>query len=148
MCAKLPSVLAAGTVALLLSTAPALAEMLNFSANLIGAAEVPPNESTGAGTVVADYDTDTKLLKWMITFEGLTGSATAAHFHGPAAPDENAPPVVPIEGTLASPTTGEATLTDDQAADLQAGKWYFNIHTAQYPDGELRGQLPAFAQAQ
>lgn len=148
MCAKLPSFLAAGTVALLLSAAPVYAEVLSFTANLIGAAEVPPNESTGAGTVTADFDTDTMLFKWTVTFEGLSGAATAAHFHGPAAPDENAPPVVPIEGMLESPIAGEATLTEEQAADLQAGKWYFNIHTAEYPDGELRGQLPAFAQEQ
>ena len=51
--------------------------------------------------------------------------------------------IVPIEGDLASPIQGEATLDDAQAADLQAGKWCFNIHTAQYPDGELRGQVVA-----
>jgi hypothetical protein len=38
---------------------------------------------------------------------------------------------------------GEATLTDQQIADLTAGKWYFNIHTAAHPGGEIRGQLPA-----
>jgi len=36
---------------------------------------------------------------------------------------------------------GEATLTDAQAADLQSGKWYFNIHTAAHPGGEIRGQV-------
>ena len=44
---------------------------------------------------------------------------------------------MPINGTL----KGEATLTDAQAADLKAGKWYFNIHTAANKGGELRGQL-------
>ena len=135
--------LAATAVALLLSTAPALAEVVNFKAELSGAAEVPPNDSPGTGTVDANFDTDSKLFSWNVTYEGLTGPATAAHFHGPAGPGENAPPVLPIEGDLASPIEGEATLTDEQAADLQAGKWYFNIHTEMYPDGELRGQLEA-----
>ena len=36
---------------------------------------------------------------------------------------------------------GAATITDAQAADLDAGKWYFNIHTAAHPPGEVRGQL-------
>jgi hypothetical protein len=40
-----------------------------------------------------------------------------------------------------TPLTGAATLTDAQAADLQAGKWYFNIHTAAHPGGEIRGQV-------
>jgi hypothetical protein len=81
------------------------------------------------------------MLTWTVTYEGLTGPATAAHFHGPAAAGANAPPVVPIKGNLASPITGSATLTDAQAADLSAGNWYFNVHTAKYPDGEIRGQL-------
>jgi hypothetical protein len=145
MYAKLSSVFAAGVVALLLSAAPALGEVVSYLANLIGAEEVPPNDSTGTGGVAASYDPDTKLFKWTIEYDGLTGPATAAHFHGPAESGANAEPVVPIEGDLASPISGEVTLTDEQAADLQAGRWYFNIHTAQYPDGELRGQLPAFA---
>ena len=51
--------------------------------------------------------------------------------------------MVPIKGDLASPIRGDATLTDAQMKDLQDGKWYFNIHTAAHPDGEIRGQLAA-----
>ena len=40
-----------------------------------------------------------------------------------------------------NPIKGEATLTDAQAADLQAGKWYFNVHTAANKGGEIRGQV-------
>ncbi len=57
-----------------------------------------------------------------MTYKDLSGPATAAHFHGPAAAGANAPPVVPIPpDKLASPIKGEATLTDAQAADLEAG---------------------------
>ena len=38
-------------------------------------------------------------------------------------------------------TAGTATLTDQQAADLMAGRWYANVHTAQNPTGEIRGQM-------
>jgi hypothetical protein len=64
----------------------------------------------------------------------------AAHIHGPAEPGANAPPVVPF-ANAASPITGTATLTDVQAADLAAGKWYVNVHTAANRGGEIRGQI-------
>jgi hypothetical protein len=41
---------------------------------------------------------------------------------------------------VTSPLQGSATLTDAQAADLQAGRWYVNIHTAANPGGEVRGR--------
>ena len=47
----------------------------------------------------------------------------------------------PATGGLVSPLKGEATLTDAQAADLAAGKWYFNVHTAANKGGEIRGQV-------
>jgi len=48
---------------------------------------------------------------------------------------------VPITGDLTSPITGSASVTDAQAADLRAGKWYVNVHTAANPGGEIRGQV-------
>ncbi|MDB5424047.1 MAG: hypothetical protein JWQ29_1463, partial [Phenylobacterium sp.] len=42
-----------------------------------------------------------------------------------------------------SPIKGTATLTDAQIADLNAGKWYFNVHTAANPGGEIRGTVTA-----
>jgi hypothetical protein len=41
----------------------------------------------------------------------------------------------------ANPIKGKAVLTDAQIADLKAGKWYFNVHTAAHPGGEIRGQV-------
>lgn len=137
--------LAVAAAALMLSAYPVMAEVLNFTAALTGGAEVPPNDSPGTGNVEATFDTESKVFTWTVTYDGLTGEATAAHFHGPAAADAVADPVVPIEGAVTSPIVGEATLDDAQAADLQAGMWYLNLHTAQYPDGELRGQLAAGA---
>jgi hypothetical protein len=136
------SIMAATALALVFSAAPALAEVINFSVELTAGAEVPPNDSAGKGTLEATLDTDALVLKYTITYEGLTGPAVAAHFHGPADATANAPPVVPIpDDKLASPIEGEATVTEDQVKELQNHLWYFNIHTAQYPDGELRGQL-------
>ena len=121
--------------------APANAAAISYKADMTGAQETPPNDSPGKGTVAASYDPATKTLAWTITYSGLTGAAAAAHFHGPAKVGVKAAPVVPISGDLKSPIKGSAVLTDQQAKDLDAGLLYFNIHTAKFPDGEIRGQL-------
>ena len=122
---------------------PAFAEMVNLKAQLNGAAEVPPNPTTATGSVTATYDTATKKLAWKGSYTGLSGPATAAHFHGPAEPGKNAGIAVPIFAGAAAktPFEGEATLTDAQASDLLAGKLYANIHTEANKAGEIRGQL-------
>jgi hypothetical protein len=120
----------------------AQAETLKYMAILNGASEVPPNATTGTGMAMATLDTATKRFDYTLTFSGLTGPATAAHFHGPAAPGANAGPTVPI-ASLTSPVNGSATLTDAQIADLKAGKWYVNVHTMAHPPGEIRGQVMA-----
>jgi CHRD domain len=135
-----------GAVALTVGAALALAssafaETVTYKAALKAASEVPPTTSMGTGTADVTFDTVSKKLTYTITYSGLTGPATAAHFHNPAAATENAPATVPLSGALASPVKGEATLTDAQAADLAAGKMYFNIHTAANPGGEIRGQV-------
>ena len=141
MYVDLKRTLLAATAALALSTAPAFAEVVNFTADLTGASEVPPVDTAATGKLEATLDTESKVFTWTINYEGLSGEATAAHFHGPAAEGANAGPVVPIEGELASPITGNVTLTDDQVTQLQGSQWYLNIHTAAHPDGEIRGQV-------
>ena len=133
-------VLAALTLAAAIAFAgQASAEKLK--ATLSGASEVPANTSKGTGTVDANYDAASKKLTWKLTYSGLTGPATAAHFHGPADAGKNAGVAVPIPNATSSPAEGSATLTDAQAADLLAGKYYVNVHTAANPGGEIRGQV-------
>ena len=117
------------------------AETINYKATLTGAAETPPNDTKGAGTVVATFDPATRKLTWIVDYSGLTGPAIAAHFHGPAPVGKAAPIEVPLKAPLASPMKGSAILTASEAKDLTDGMMYFNIHTAEHKPGEIRGQM-------
>jgi hypothetical protein len=134
------SIAALALAACLASASPLLAETVTMKANLTAAAEVPPNDSAATGAVTATFDTASKKLSWQGTYAGLSGPPTAGPFHGPAEPGKNAGVAVPIAPT-ASPFQGAADLTDAQAADLLAGKYYVNIHTEAHKGGEIRGQL-------
>ncbi|SAL13221.1 CHRD domain-containing protein [Caballeronia humi] len=125
-----------------LTSAGAFADTVALKANLQPSSEVPPRVSKGHGVVEANFDTTSKTLTWTATYSELSGPVTMAHFHGPAPVGQNAKPQIPVDkGALASPMKGQATLTDQQITDLMAGQWYFNIHTAENPSGEIRGQV-------
>jgi CHRD domain len=119
--------------------APMMAKQM-LRATLSSAAEVPPNASSGSGTMEGSFDKASGVMRWKVTYTGLTGPATMAHFHGPAMPGSNAGVVVPFP-SAASPAEGMVNLTAAQATDLMTGKWYVNVHTAQNPGGEIRGQV-------
>jgi CHRD domain len=127
---------------LALASLAAQAATVNLKATLNTVSEVPSKTGDGSGTLTATLDTKTHELKYHVEFQGLSGPATAAHFHGPAAPGVNGGPQVPVKTTpIESPIEGTATLTLEQQRDLLDGKWYFNIHTKANPGGEIRGQL-------
>ncbi|QQS14456.1 MAG: CHRD domain-containing protein [Rhodospirillales bacterium] len=124
------------------TTREAPSRRTEFRARLGGASEVPANRSQGKGEMEATYDPASKELAWRLHYADLSGPATGAHFHGPAAAGANAGVVVPITGSVVGTWhRGEARLTDAQAADLMAGRWYVNVHTARFPGGEIRGQV-------
>ena len=125
---------AVAAVGLLIASA-ASAQMVHYSAKLAGAAGVK-----GSGDVTAMLDG--KTFTYSASYKDLTGPAVAAHFHVAATPGGNGPPVMPAVVTP-SPIKGTATLTDAQVADLNAGKWYLNVHTAANPGGEIRGTVTA-----
>ena len=113
-----------------------------LSATLQGASEVPPVTSSATGKLEATVNQQTMVMNYTVTYSGLSGgTATAGHFHGPAAATANAGVAVPFSGSLASPIKGEATLTAAQLTQVLAGMWYVNLHTAAHPGGEIRGQV-------
>ncbi len=117
------------------------AYLATFTTRLAGSNEVPQNFSMGTGTVDALLDTHTGLLRWKLSYSNLSGAAVMGHFHGPAAIGANASVTLPFPLPIDSPYEGRATLTPQQMAELMAGKWYVNLHTAKYSDGEIRGQM-------
>jgi hypothetical protein len=125
----------AGLAALLAASSIAAAESVQLKADLKG------SNTAATGNAAVTYDTASKQATWRITYSGLSGPPNAAHFHGPAEPGANASVAVAIPNAATSPVQGSATLTDAQAADLLAGRYYINIHTAANPGGEIRGQV-------
>lgn len=117
------------------------ANMVALSTQLRGSNEVPPVVTSGGGSVDASFNKDTMQLRWKVNYSGLTGNATAGHFHGPAAVGVNSGVALGWGNAITSGMEGSATLSAAQAADLLAGRWYANIHTARNPGGELRGQM-------
>lgn len=141
----LRTALATGVVALTLSGCGMMRpsqKMQIFEASLSPSQEVPPTASTATGSAEVMFNENTNMLSWKVTYNGLTGAASAAHIHGPAAMGQNAGVVIPFTGDMnAQPMMGEKAITPAQYADLAAGLYYVNIHTARFPGGEIRGQL-------
>ncbi len=140
------SLMALACVGVVLSGAPAFALKIPIQAFLSGGGEVPANNSPARGVMEGTFDTDTNILQWTVTYSGLATAPIGAHFHGPVSylgltPEENAPIQVATPGNLASPFHGEAKIDDAQAHDLKDGRWYFNLHSKQYPGGEIRGPV-------
>ncbi|MEH6710288.1 CHRD domain-containing protein [Paraglaciecola polaris] len=138
---KIPNILHILALLAVITMAPAKADLISFSATLDGA---QANAGAGSGSLATGsatmwLDDMTNNFSWNIGWSGLD-EVVAAHFHGPAAPDANAGVEVAIDFTM-NPTMGNAILNDQQVGDLLAGLWYINIHTADFPGGEIRGQV-------
>jgi hypothetical protein len=145
---SLRSILAAAALALLVAS-PAVADHPRpetFIAIINAPQEVPPVlDSNGQGLAFFTYDSFTRELCYSISYDGLEQAEIASHIHGPAEPGENAGvlfPISPESSPLGSPKSGcVGRLTSSQGRDLRNGLLYFNVHTSDFPNGEIRGQI-------
>ena len=112
--------------------------IINFSATLNGAAEVPATPSTATGSATATYNDNTNILTVTTTYTGMTVSA--AHIHKGAV-GVAGDVVFPITDLLSPMVLTTTALTAEQEADLKANLYYINLHSATYATGEIRGQL-------
>jgi CHRD domain-containing protein/Calx-beta domain-containing protein len=116
-----------------------------FVANLNGAQEVPPNNSSATGTATLLLSSDEKEARLALNFAGLSSAQTDAHIHGPA-------PAGTAAGVLFPLPTGQVndfqiTLTSQQVQNLKDGLLYVNVHSSNFPGGEIRGQFGTVAGA-
>lgn len=158
-------------VALLMLSPVAKADQLVFTTTLTGSQEVPPSGSPGVGSALVTLDTVTNMLTVNVSFAGLVSPTIASHIHCCAGPGVNAivaTAVPTFPGFPLGVTTGTYLMSFDltnvstynpafivahggtvagaQAAfitGLTNGLTYLNIHTVQFPGGEIRGQLTA-----
>jgi len=103
-----------------------------------------PTGSAAKGVGVFELDTATNILSYEILYTDvlLSGPETAAHIHGAADAGKAADVIFPLpSGDYKAGVT--VALTPAQVADLTADKWYVNIHSASFPNGEIRGQIKA-----
>jgi hypothetical protein len=127
----------------LIACTSAKADIFNFMLSL-DSAQAGIAGSTGTGTGTVQYDDATGDIAWDISFQGLTGTTTNAHFHGPAMPG------VPAGVRLGTPfpagvtsgvIAGSSNISAAFGTELIGGLWYHNIHTTHAGGGEIRGQV-------
>jgi hypothetical protein len=135
-----------GLLILVVSAVPVRAQTFTFTAVITSGQEPPPNtnDSQAFGVAFVTFNAKTDELCFSISYEEstLTSAETNAHFHAPAPPGENVPVIVQLP-TPGSPKNDCVTpeLTKEQQRALFRGLWYVNIHTANNPGGEIRGQV-------
>ena len=106
---------------------------------------VPGNAGQGSsagGRATLRYTARSQLLHWEIDHAGLSGPVAGVHVHGPAGPGQVAHIVFPLSNRLgAAPPRGQLRISPEQYGQLSSGQWYVDLHTARFPQGELRGQV-------
>lgn len=159
-------------VAACLAAPAARADIWEFSTQLLGSSEVPPNASSGHGLALLHYnDQDTLDLaddtfNFTMSAFDLSSAITGFHIHGAATPTETAPIVVDLSGpgfinfisgnsvlvggsSIAAPMLGATPASATNAGHpamsfldaLRNGLTYVNVHTTNFPPGEVRGQF-------
>jgi len=142
-------------------------DVITFRTRLTGFGEVPPKLVNGSGTFVGKLSADGQSMSWTLTWTGLTGAAQVAHIHF-GQPQNTGTPVVffcnggnrpagcpdgpghsgTLTGTFTAADVVAVPSQNVSAGDfagfvkiLRAHLGYANIHTVQFPAGEIRGQV-------
>ena len=147
------------------------ASLIQYTVNLDGPSESPPNGSPGTGFGTVDYDNVAHTLHVHVDFQGLVAPTTASHIHCcTPTPGVSTAGVATTTPSFAGFPNGVTAGTYDNVLDLTLassynptfvsnnggttasaelalmngaaqGKAYWNIHTQAFPGGEIRGFL-------
>jgi len=118
-------------------------------ASLDGSKMIPPVVTVATGTAEFTLNLLFNLLEWNpISFTDLSDDATTIFIHGPALPNQNTGVQLDagaLSGGVPAATTGAIigsnVIDDNQKFNLQNGLWYIVVRNAQFPAGEIRGQI-------
>jgi len=126
-------------LALLLLASTNLYAQQPMSISLTGDAEVPPVTTSAKGTGQITVLPD-RTVSGSIKVSGLV--PTMAHIHEGAV-GKNGPPIITLTQTAndSFAVPAGARLSDAQYTRFTTGELYVNVHSAQYPNGEIRAQL-------
>ena len=111
---------------------------------LTGPQEVPSNASAGTGVCAVTLNSSETQINVSCTYQGLSSNLQAAHIHGNAAPGVNAGVLFSFGvtgGASGTFTVGPFAVTPAQVANMRAHLWYINLHSVNFPGGEIRGQV-------
>jgi hypothetical protein len=133
----------------------------NFTASLKGREEVPPVDTNAQGQAIFHVSKDGTSISYRLIAANIE-NVLMAHIHvappgvnGPVVvwlyPEGPPPQLIPgrFDGVLATGTFTADDLVgplagmtlDDLIAEMTAGNTYVNVHTSQFPGGEIRGQI-------
>jgi uncharacterized protein (DUF1800 family) len=107
--------------------------------------------SSGSGSAVLQLSADSTYATLRFSYSNMTSPKVSEHIHGPGDANTNAGILFDIDTTtpaadgsykwVFAPTGGLSV--SDQITAIRSGLTYINIHSAQYPSGEIRGQFIA-----
>jgi len=114
-----------------------------FTAYLSGAQEVPAVATTATGYARIVVNESTGALTYTVVFNGLSSTQTASHIHAPAAIGATVGVAINFGsvGGTSGTISGQTTITPTQLAQLRQHLGYVNVHSTNFPNGEIRGQL-------
>jgi hypothetical protein len=126
-------------------TSSVFAQSATFGGVLTGSQEDPPNNSLGFGNVTVTLDDAHTSVNVVFNYSSLTGSLTGAHIHRRA--PEARSGGIRVGFPLDQISNGQANFTlpidkaDGDALFTTPNLFYVNLHTAQFPQGEIRADL-------
>src|SRR5262245_28273953 len=137
------TVLVAALAAFLLSTSAGAATITYF-VYIDGLQEGNASTATGSATVILDDVANT--LDVSMTYTGLSSPTNNAHIHCCSLPPTPAPVIIPwvppfVLGATSGTFNNVFALTPTQVTQIKSGQSYINLHTVNFPGGEIRGQI-------